>query len=227
MNGRRIPLEQAAAVGISIAVHAIAVWGLISHKPAPALAPEQAVIVSLVEAPPHLEPVPPSAASVSPSPRHRQPASAARPVSAPTAQFKAPTPLTDLASAPVAVSAPPLSPSPPPVAGRPIAPAPIAISKPAADPLIDYRRRVWAHLAAHAPSAPSGSGVVQVMFGLDESGMILFLRLVRSSGHPTFDRACLASIRTAQPLPPPPPGIGRDDLVFEVPITAAERSERH
>ncbi len=225
MKRRRIRLEVATAVAASIVIHAIVVWGLIFHNPAPALASEQAMIVSLVEAPP--QPEPPSSAARAPShARDRRPVSAARPVSPPRAQSNGPTASAEVTPAPIAASAPLPSPSLRSAAPRPTAPSPTVVSKPPADPLIEFRRRVWAHLAARAPSAPPGSGVTRVMFGLDESGMVLFVRLVRSSGHPTFDRACLTSVRAAQPFPSPPPGISRGSLVFEVPITAADRAER-
>jgi protein TonB len=142
------------------------------------------------------------------------------------AQARGPEPRGDVTPVAVAVWAPPSSPSPQTATAQPIAPAPAPVSTPVDDPLVEYRRRVWAHLAAHAPSAPPGSGVARVMFSLDEAGRVLFVRLVRSSGHPAFDRACLASIHVAQPLPRPPNGITRDDLVFEVPIRAVEQSGR-
>ena len=65
-----------------------------------------------------------------------------------------------------------------------------------------------------------------VMFGLDEGGAILFVRLARSSGRPAFDRACLASVRAAGPLPTPPVGTPREELVFTAPIQAAALDER-
>ena len=85
-------------------------------------------------------------------------------------------------------------------------------------------QELTAHLAAHAPSVPLSSGTAWVKFSLDESGALLSVRLGRSSGRPVFDRACLASIRAAQPFPQPPPGISRAGLIFEVPITAPVRT---
>lgn len=99
--------------------------------------------------------------------------------------------------------------------------APRSPAPSAEDRLVDYRRRLWAHLAAHAPAAPAGSGTVSVVFGVDARGALLFARLARSSGRPAFDRAGLASVRAAVPLPAPPEGIDPADLVFTVPIRAA------
>jgi protein TonB len=227
MRTRGIPLEQAVAVGASVAAHMIAALALVISKTAPAPAPERAVVVSLIDAWALMapEPAPASAARTLPSPRRRSPASTPPSAQMAKAQTRGPEPRGDVTPAAVAVWASPSSSSPQTATAQPIA-APAPVSTPVDDPLVDYRRRVWAHLAAHAPSAPSGSGVARVRFSLDEAGRVLFVRLVRSSGHPEFDRACLASIRGAQPLPRPPNGITRDDLVFEVPIKAAEHSGR-
>ena len=123
----------------------------------------------------------------------------------------------DLASVPAPAGdtpAPAVPAETPPSAPR--SPAPSAEER-----LADYRRRLWLHLAAHAPAAPAGSGTVSVVFGVDARGALLFARLARSSGRPAFDRAGLASVRAAVPLPAPPEGIDPADLVFTVPIRAA------
>lgn len=123
----------------------------------------------------------------------------------------------DLAS----VSAPAGAPPAPAVPAEAPPSAPRSPASSAEDRLVDYRRRLWAHLAAHAPAAPAGSGTVSVVFGVDARGALLFARLARSSGRPAFDRAGLASVRAAVPLPAPPEGIDPADLVFTVPIRAA------
>lgn len=220
MERWRIQPGQAVAVGASIALHAIATWGLVSHEPAPALAPEQAMAISLVEAPPNLKPR--SAAAVLPGPSHSKRTLASHPGGAAIGEAHAST--APVGTAPAAASS--MRPSPQAAAEQPMVPVPMTFAGPVQDPLLDYQRRVWAHLAAHAPSAPSGAGVARVAFRLDESGKVLSLRLVRSSGLPTFDRACLASVRDAGPFPQPPSGVHREDLAFEVPLVAGERPER-
>ncbi|WP_374453048.1 energy transducer TonB [Phenylobacterium sp.] len=133
-----------------------------------------------------------------------------------------PTPTPDPSLVPASLTGPTakaVAPMGPPVAVIPTDDG--ADARPASPSLDDYRRRVWTHLATHAPSAPPGTGSARVMFGLDETGGVLFVRLARSSGRPAFDRACLASVRAAAPLPSPPAGTARADLVFEVPIEAA------
>lgn len=172
--------------------------------------------VSLVKAPPRQNPQSPPPI-ILPGSRH--------PLEAPAeiAQTKAPALSTGAKPEPVGelTSLEPLSQQP--AVGRTMVPLQTMI-KPEDDLHSDYGQRVWAHLAAHAPSAPLSSGTAWVKFSLDESGALLSVRLGRSSGRPVFDRACLASIRAAQPFPQPPPGISRAGLIFEVPITAPVRT---
>lgn len=205
---RAVHLEQAAAIGASIVVHAIAAWGVASLRPVVEPAPPRAMSVQLVEAPPRFEPEPPRAAAAKPQAVSR---SAARP--SPPAHDPVPAPSAE-STAQAAVPPPPASAT---------GPAPQAVAQAVEPSLDDYRRRVWAHLAARAPSSPPGSGTATVMFGLDEDGAVLFARLARSSGRPAFDRACVASVRAAAPLPPPPAGTRPEDLVFTIPIRAAQR----
>lgn len=190
------------AIGVSIAIHAVAAWGLISLRPAVEFAPQRAMSVQLVATPPRFEPAPVLRAPALLEPR------------AMTESAGTPAPEAVPATAPPAQSPSRRSPA--------SASVPQAVVRTAEAELADYRQRVWAHLAARAPSARAGSGTTTVMFGLDESGAILFVRLVRSSGRPAFDRACLAAVRAAAPLPPPPTGTARDDLVFTIPIKAAD-----
>lgn len=231
MTALPIPREQMAAIGISIAVHAVAVLGMSTLKAAPSFVaePATAIFVTLVEAPPRATPRPTPAAPRPPEERRPEP-SASGSKSAPVEPARAP--LQHAAAAPATKGEPeesaprpwplPIASASNPPAAQPSAPAAPA-NGPAEDPLAEYKRRVWAQLAAHAPAAAPGSGVATAVLGLDESGAILFVRLARSSGQPAFDRACLKAIRAASPLPKPPAGVGRDALVFEVPIRARSR----
>jgi protein TonB len=213
----RISSAHMAAVGVSIAAHAAVAWGVASSHSVTAFAPQpdSVVTVSLVDAadlfaapappPPRLE----AQERQAPTPPQAKPAA----VAASHAAAASLSPVAPPAPQPAQVAA--VSPLPPTVAPRVVAtPAPA----PAEDPLVDYRRRVWTHLAKSAPAAPRGAGVAVAVFGLDESGSILFVRLGRSSGNPAFDRDCLKAIRAAGPLPKPPAGASRDDLVFELPV---------
>ncbi|MDO8323663.1 MAG: energy transducer TonB [Phenylobacterium sp.] len=198
-----------AAIGASIVAHAVAAWGVASLRPVAEPAPQQAMMVQL------LPPLPRSAAggrdrSSAPPKPGRQ--AAPRQPTGPVAT------LDDRAAAMASPAEPPPSGAAPGAASAALPQTP----RPSAeDRLADYRRRLWAHLAAHAPAAPPGSGTVSVVFGVDPRGALLFARLARSSGRPAFDRAGLASVRAAVPLPPPPDGVDAADLVFTVPIQAA------
>jgi len=196
-----------AAIGASIVAHAVAAWGVASLRPVAEPAPQQAMMVQLLAAPPW-----PAAGG-----RDRSATPAAPGRQAAPRQTAGPVATRAAAAVPMAS---PLDPSPsaalPAAASAALTPTPSA-----EDRLAAYRRRLWVHLAAHAPAAPPGSGTVSVMFGVDPRGALLFVRLARSSGRPAFDRAGLASVRAAVPLPAPPEGIDPADLVFTVPIQAA------
>jgi protein TonB len=61
-------------------------------------------------------------------------------------------------------------------------------------------------------------GVAQLAFSVDRSGGVHHARIVRSSGSALLDRATLDLIERAQPLPPPPPELARDNIAVVVPI---------
>jgi protein TonB len=61
-------------------------------------------------------------------------------------------------------------------------------------------------------------GVAQLAFSVDRGGNVHNARIVRSSGSSALDRATLALIERAQPLPPPPPEIHGAQIAIVVPI---------
>ena len=61
-------------------------------------------------------------------------------------------------------------------------------------------------------------GVAQLAFSVDRGGHVHNARIVRSSGSSALDRATLALIARAQPLPPPPPEIHGAQIAIVVPI---------
>jgi protein TonB len=61
-------------------------------------------------------------------------------------------------------------------------------------------------------------GVAQLAFSVDRSGGVHRARILRSSGSTTLDRATLALVARAQPLPPPPPEIRGGRIAIVVPI---------
>ena len=92
---------------------------------------------------------------------------------------------------------------------------------PAPDPLDDWRRAVWWHLAAHPPKAARGAGLAVIAFTLSADGELAELSVARSSGRAAFDRACLAAVRAAAPFPAPPREVASRDMSFEISIRAA------
>ncbi len=208
-QGRRTP-GRLAAICASIAVHVLAAWGMASLRPPAAPAPQRAMSVQIVSTPPSRQLAPPRPVQhPETSGSDRAVAESSRP---PVAQRSVGKRLDAQDAAAVQVA---------PQAAAVIQPAPSLPSAPPQEaPFEVYRRRLWAHLAAHAPAAAAGSGTAVVKFGLSANGELRFVALERSSGRPAFDRACLAAVRAAAPLPSPPPGSTLDELVFTVPIKA-------
>jgi periplasmic protein TonB len=61
-------------------------------------------------------------------------------------------------------------------------------------------------------------GVAQLAFSVDRSGHVHHARIARSSGSSLLDRATLALLSRAQPLPPPPPQMDGSQIAITVPI---------
>jgi periplasmic protein TonB len=63
-------------------------------------------------------------------------------------------------------------------------------------------------------------GVVELAFSVNREGRVVSSRIVRSSSYAELDREALATVRRAQPFPPPPPGARLD---FTMPIAFSVR----
>ncbi|MBL8544295.1 MAG: TonB family protein [Hyphomonadaceae bacterium] len=105
--------------------------------------------------------------------------------------------------------------------GEPASGAPALIS--AAQVLDAYSSSVWTRLAQSRPHSVRGAGTARVVFGLDASGHVRFVRLARSSGSAAFDQASVAAVRAAAPFPTPPATLNESELVFEAPIESQRR----
>jgi TonB family protein len=84
-----------------------------------------------------------------------------------------------------------------------------------------WQKELLAHLSKYKryPSDRSQEQAeVVVSFELDRSGHILSARLSKASGDASFDEAALAMVRRADPVPPPPPLVADEGLVFTIPI---------
>lgn len=100
-------------------------------------------------------------------------------------------------------------------------PAPPA-SEASSDKEPSWEAKLLAHLEQHrrypaAARARRDQGVAHVRFRMNRGGRVLDAALIRSSGSAELDRAALATIRRAQPLPPIPES-RPDPLDLSVPV---------
>jgi periplasmic protein TonB len=107
-------------------------------------------------------------------------------------------------------------------AKRAAAPAPGASAR-NPDALPNWKSRLVARLERYkrypAQAQARGEyGVAQLAFSVDRAGGVHHARIVHSSGSTTLDRATLALVARAQPLPPPPPEIRGAQIAIVVPI---------
>ena len=73
--------------------------------------------------------------------------------------------------------------------------------------LSTWQGEVQAHMNGYTPTSPNGaSGTVKVAFTVDRNGRLTSAGVSSSSGDAELDRAALAAVRRASPVPPPPPG---------------------
>jgi protein TonB len=69
-----------------------------------------------------------------------------------------------------------------------------------------YAGKVHAAIARHRRGSKGGSGSATVTFSIGPAGGLRSASISRSSGRRELDQAALASVRSAAPFPPPPPG---------------------
>lgn len=91
------------------------------------------------------------------------------------------------------------------------------------DALPNWKSRLLARLERYKRYPPEAQqrgeeGVAQLAFSIDRSGGVHNAHIVHSSGSPLLDRATLALVQHAQPLPAPPAGIGGARISIVVPI---------
>jgi len=71
-------------------------------------------------------------------------------------------------------------------------------------------QRVWDYPQEAVRNGISGD--LLIVFTLNKSGSLIFIRLVRSSGYPILDEEALRAIKTAAPFDPFPPQMGDEPL---------------
>ena len=69
-----------------------------------------------------------------------------------------------------------------------------------------YSAKIFGAIARHKRRLGSLSGSATVTFSIGPGGALRGARISRSSGKPQLDQAALATVRSAAPFPPPPPG---------------------
>jgi protein TonB len=69
-----------------------------------------------------------------------------------------------------------------------------------------YAANVRAAIGRHRPGV-RGGGSATVAFNIGPAGGLQGVQIVRSSGKPALDQAAIATVRSAAPFPPPPPGV--------------------
>lgn len=89
-----------------------------------------------------------------------------------------------------------------------------------------WRHLLMVHMNGHKQypedaRARGEQGTVVLSFILDRSGRILSSRITSSSGSTVLDRATLAMIQRANPLPAPPPEVPGNRISLHVPVTFA------
>jgi len=86
---------------------------------------------------------------------------------------------------------------------------------------VTWQKELAAHFDKHKryPADRAGqSAEVIVRFVLDRSGHVLSTRVVKGSGDVSFDEAALAMLQRADPVPPPPPLVADEGLIFTLPV---------
>src|SRR6266436_2896939 len=84
-----------------------------------------------------------------------------------------------------------------------------------------WQKELMAHLDKHKqyPAERSQkSAEILVSFALDRMGHVLSSSIVKGSGDKAFDEAALAMVRRSDPVPPPPPLVADDGLIFTLPV---------
>jgi protein TonB len=73
-------------------------------------------------------------------------------------------------------------------------------------------------------AAPRGMTVI-VTFTLDRLGHVASASIDRSSGDPAFDKAALAMLTRADPVPAPPPLVADEGLTFTMPVIFRDKKK--
>ena len=86
-----------------------------------------------------------------------------------------------------------------------------------------WESALFAHIARfkHYPAEAERrgwQGTPVLHFVINRSGSVLSVSLARSSGHETLDESAQASLRQAEPLPPPPASVTGSTITIDLPL---------
>lgn len=219
------PLPAAVRYGTSLAVvlavHALAIVVALNWKTTQPVPPPPPVMLMELAPLPEPEPLPPPPVVQPPKPVEEPPlpklAEAPKPViEVPKPKPKPPKPQPRVEPPrdvqPVQEPTPARPAEPVKAPAAPPAPAPAASNTPSWES--EVLRRL-ARFKKYPPAARSRGtqGQVVIAFTLDGQGRVLDASVDKSSGSSLLDRAALAAVREAQPLPVPPADRLRNDTI--------------
>lgn len=203
-------------LGLHIGVGAWALYWQVQTPPVelppPAMLVELAPLPAVAPPPPPPQPQPqvqPEAPKPLPKLAEAPKPKLALPPPKPKPKPQPPKPLEPPKPVAKPVEAPPAPPAKPTeVAQKPAAPAPASASSPSKAE-ISWQSRLLSHLGRYKRYPDDArrrgfEGIARVRFSVDGAGKVLSVSLAGTSGSASLDRATLAMIRRAQPLPKPP-----------------------
>lgn len=239
-DGARWASSLAVVLGLHLAATAGAVWWSGRAGDADAGEGLEAMVVELAPEP-SAPPAPPSELPPGPEQQAQPPRPAARPAPRP------PEPMPELPPVPVAVAeaslpeprpddrqapeeasqlAVDLSRAPPKVQARDADAyaAPLDASGASATAVATWQGMLLAHLEKHrryprAAERARQEGVAYVRFTVDRQGRVSGARISRGSGHSLLDEETMATLRRADPVPPPLPAIEGERVEVMVPVS--------
>ncbi len=211
----------AALVVLAAHVGLVIAFMLVRQSEMPPGNPPDAVMINL--APIAVAPPPQQEVETPPQPQQVQPQTPPQPIEQPQQTVQMPV-APDLVEAPqpeVMMAPPPPKPvqheaTRKPQRARPRTNLPHAVKSAAPTPGFNgqaaesWRSEIVERISSvkeYPEPARPASGTAVVAFSVDRGGRITSARLARSSGSALLDQAAVATVRRANPVPPPPAGV--------------------
>ncbi len=114
-------------------------------------------------------------------------------------------------------------------AGKPAAPDAGRATRLPSAAALHWQRSLVAQLERskrYPRDAAGQSGIARLAFRIDRLGHLIESRILQGSGSTILDAETLATVRRAEPFPPPPQDVADDQLWFVVPIRYAASLRR-